>query len=163
MMDVTMSPPDEDGIVVVTLGGDQDQAWGTPQDEHRLNPDSCEALELALDAVEADVTATALVFRGEGKFFCNGIDMAWIDYQETGEARAGGALQQLSPKTASHPIWSRAERLLARLLTFPLPTAAAINGHWVAWGCMLGLAFDYRVMREDRGFMFVPAVDIGAM
>ena len=28
---------------------------------------------------------------------------------------------------------------------------------------MLGLAFDYRVMREDRGFMFVPAVDIGAI
>ena len=76
---------------------------------------------------------------------------------------ADGALQQLSPETASHPIWARAERLLARLLTFPLPTAAAINGHWVAWGCMLGLAFDYRVMREDRGYMFVPAVDIGAV
>ena len=28
---------------------------------------------------------------------------------------------------------------------------------------MLGLAFDYRVMREDRGYnMYVPAVDIGA-
>ena len=89
--------------------------------------------------------------------------MAWIDYQVTGKPREGGAMQMLSPETASHPVWADGERLLARLLTFPLPTAAAINGHWVAWGCMLGLAFDYRVMREDRGFMFVPAVDIGAI
>jgi enoyl-CoA hydratase/carnithine racemase len=95
----------------------------------------------------------------------NGIDMAWIDYQAPRRRRAAAdSLQQLSPETASHPIWARAERLLARLLTFPLPTAAAINGHWVAWGCMLGLAFDYRVMREDRGYnMYVPAVDIGAV
>ena len=116
-----------------------------------------------LDQVEGDAAATALVVAGEGKFFCNGIDMAWIDYQVTGKPREGGAMQMLSPETASHPVWADGERLLARLLTFPLPTAAAINGHWVAWGCMLGLAFDYRVMREDRGFMFVPAVDIGAI
>jgi len=36
--------------------------------------------------------------------------------------------------------------LLARLLTFPIPTIAAINGHCYAAGFMLSLACDYRVM-----------------
>ena len=33
MMDIAVAPPDEDGIMVVTLGGDDDQPWGTPQEE----------------------------------------------------------------------------------------------------------------------------------
>jgi len=38
--------------------------------------------------------------------------------------------------------------LLARLLTFPIPTIAAINGHCFAGGMMLSLACDYRVMTD---------------
>jgi hypothetical protein len=41
-MDVGVSAPDADGIVVVTLGGGADQPWGTPQAEHRLNPSACQ-------------------------------------------------------------------------------------------------------------------------
>jgi len=37
---------------------------------------------------------------------------------------------------------------LARLLTFPIPTVAAINGHCFAAGMMLALACDYRVMTD---------------
>ncbi|KAJ2916582.1 hypothetical protein MD484_g3816, partial [Candolleomyces efflorescens] len=37
---------------------------------------------------------------------------------------------------------------LARLLTFPIPTIAAINGHSFAGGMMLALACDYRVMTD---------------
>jgi enoyl-CoA hydratase/carnithine racemase len=40
-------------------------------------------------------------------------------------------------------------------------TVAAINGHFCAAGAMLGLAFDMRVMRTDKGMFFVPAVDLG--
>ncbi|EDR08437.1 uncharacterized protein LACBIDRAFT_297096 [Laccaria bicolor S238N-H82] len=38
--------------------------------------------------------------------------------------------------------------LLARLLAFPIPTIAAINGHCFAGGFMLSLACDYRVMTD---------------
>jgi len=38
--------------------------------------------------------------------------------------------------------------LLERLLTFPIPTVAAINGHCFAGGFMLSLACDYRVMTD---------------
>jgi len=36
--------------------------------------------------------------------------------------------------------------MLIRLLTFPIPTVAAINGHCYAGGLMLSLVCDYRVM-----------------
>ncbi|KAJ2785988.1 hypothetical protein H4R18_000203 [Coemansia javaensis] len=52
-------------------------------------------------------------------------------------------------------------RMLARLLTFRLPTVAAINGHAFAGGCMFAMAHDYRVMRADRGWIAMNEVDIG--
>ncbi|PPQ88955.1 hypothetical protein CVT25_005054 [Psilocybe cyanescens] len=38
--------------------------------------------------------------------------------------------------------------MLTRLLTFPIPTIAAINGHCFAGGFVLALACDYRVMTD---------------
>jgi len=38
--------------------------------------------------------------------------------------------------------------MLCRLLTFPIPTIAAINGHCYAGGLMLSLVCDYRVMTD---------------
>lgn len=40
-----------------------------------------------------------------------------------------------------------------RLLTFPLVTVAAINGHAFAGGFILALACDFRVMTSGRGLM----------
>ena len=99
-MKLTLSPPDKDGIVVVTMTGEYSQDWGTPAQEHRLNPDAVKQFTQILDNIEANPKAKALVLAGEGKFFSNGIDMAWIDYQITGKPREGGAMQQLSPETA---------------------------------------------------------------
>merc|ERR1712039_393012 len=53
------------------------------------------------------------------------------------------------------------ELLLARLLVFPVPTVAALNGHATAAGAMLALALDFRHMDKDRGFVFVPGIDLG--
>lgn len=51
-------------------------------------------------------------------------------------------------------------RLLARMLTLSVPTAAAVVGHAFGAGAMLALAHDFRVMRSDRGFFCLPEVDI---
>ena len=52
------------------------------------------------------------------------------------------------------------QELFARVLEAPYPTVAAIQGHCYAAGAMLALAHDVRFMREDRGFLCFPEVDI---
>jgi len=51
-------------------------------------------------------------------------------------------------------------KVLEKMLTLPMVTVAAINGHAFAGGLMLALAHDYRVMREDRGFLCMNEVDL---
>jgi len=55
--------------------------------------------------------------------------------------------------------------LLTRLLTFPIPTVAAINGHGFAGGFMLSLACDYRVMTDGskrRAWLCMNEVHFGS-
>lgn len=114
--------------------------------ENRFNPDSLAALEEILDRIEAVDGDAAAVITGEGKFFSNGLDLDWM----------GGA-----PEGGAQEVIERTQRLLSRLLVFPRPLIAAINGHCFAAGAMAALACDGRVMRADRGFFCLPEVDIG--
>merc|ERR550525_1413656 len=105
------------------------------------------AMNQALDAVEASSEASVIVVANAGKFWSNGMDLKYMDAEtESREAKEHGP---------------RLNELMARLCTFPLPTVAALAGHWCAAGGMMGLAFDYRVMASDRGFFFIPGVDLG--
>merc|ERR1719359_2371103 len=102
-------------------------------------------MNAALDSAER-AEAQALVVTGEGRFFCNGMDLQYI--------RANANESTL--------IQTEAELVLSRVLTLGIPTVAALNGHWTAAGAMLGLAFDKRVMAEGgKGLFFVPGIDIG--
>lgn len=113
--------------------------------EHRINPWLIEQLHAALDAAE-QAEAQAVMVIGEGTFFSNGMDLMYMDKH----------------KAETTKVQIAAEQLLSRILTFPMPTIAAINGHFAAAGAMLGLAFDLRVMPADgRGLCFVPGIDIG--
>ena len=49
---------------------------------------------------------------------------------------------------------------LARLLVFPLPTVAAMNGHAFGIGALLALAHDQRVQNRDRGWFCLPEIDL---
>jgi len=93
--------------------------------------------------------AAALVIVGslhQDKFFSNGFDY---------------------PSVVSDPSWMSAtfDPLLLHLLTFPIPTVAAINGHCFAAAAMLALACDYRVMTDGakrNTWMCMNEVDFGA-
>jgi enoyl-CoA hydratase/carnithine racemase len=103
-------------------------------------------LHAAFDVVAASGDARGMVTVGSEKHYSNGFD---IDFLGT---LAGDELAAFMQRTL---------RLLTRLLTFPVPTAAALNGHAFGIGAMLALAHDRRVMRPDRGWFCLPEIDLG--
>lgn len=112
--------------------------------ENRISPQWLSEIESALDEVESTDEPIALVTTGQGKFFSNGLDLDW-----------------LKQNSDQHDAYiGRMQVLLARVLVLPVPTVAAINGHAFGGGAMLALAHDFRVMRENRGFVCFPEVDI---
>ncbi len=46
------------------------------------------------------------------------------------------------------------------MLSLPVITVAALQGHTFAAGAMFSLAHDFRVMRADRGYWCLPEADI---
>jgi Delta3-Delta2-enoyl-CoA isomerase len=113
--------------------------------ENRINHDSLSRLNELLDEFEAIEGPLALVLTGDGKFFSNGLDL--------------GRFEPFSDEYFA--TLSNVRRTIGRLLVLPAYSVAAINGHAFAGGAMLSLAFDYRVMREDRGYWCMNEVGIG--
>jgi enoyl-CoA hydratase/carnithine racemase len=124
------------GVAVVTMANG----------ENLVDAAFVRALHEQLDAIEADDACTALVLTGAGKFFSNGFDLAYLGSLDV------DALQAFV---------GDAQRLVARVLTLPLATVAAVNGHAFGISAMLALAHDHRVMRSDRGWWCLPEVDLG--
>ena len=131
-----MTGLDRNGAVFVLTLGD---------DENRFHPDRLTAINAALDEVEATEGAKAVVTTGVGKFYSNGLD---LDFMAANPAVAESNLVDV-------------HALFARVLAFPAPIIAAVQGHAFAGGAMLALAHDQIVMRADRGFFCLPEVDLG--
>ena len=51
--------------------------------------------------------------------------------------------------------------LMGRVITLPIPTVCAINGHAFGAGFMFALSHDFRIMREDRGFLCANEMQLG--
>lgn len=125
----------EGNVHVVTLG----------DDGNLINPGFVARLHEVLDAVDAASNGpSGLVLTARGKFFSNGLDVP--------------ALMQLEPD-AMKQFNRDLVRAFGRLVTMPIPTAAAVNGHAFAGGAVLALTCDWRVMREDRGWICMSEVD----
>jgi enoyl-CoA hydratase/carnithine racemase len=123
----------EEKIAVLDLG----------DDENRFSLEFLDEIDARLDEV-VGAGADGLITTGGGKFYSNGLDLDWL--------MAHGDQTQ----------WyvGRVQGMLARFLTLPVPTAAAVVGHAFGAGAMLALAHDFRAMRSDRGFFCFPEVDI---
>src|SRR5512142_2666661 len=113
--------------------------------ENRFHPDWVTAVNSLLDEVERGDGPRALVTTATGKFFSNGLDLEWL------MAHGEQAIEYVSG----------VNELLARVLTLPVVTVAAMQGHAFAAGAMLSLAHDFRVMRADRGYWCLPEADLG--
>ena len=112
--------------------------------ENRFNLESVAVLGALLDEVSAAHGPKALVTVGTGKFWSNGLDLDWL----------------LASSRQLEDLVVPVQELFARILEADYPTVAAIQGHCYAAGAMLALAHDARLMREDRGFLCFPEVDI---
>jgi enoyl-CoA hydratase/carnithine racemase len=116
-------------------------------EENRFNRGLVDALFRALDEIERDGGARSVVFTGaHEKYFSNGLDLAWLITQ---------------PQEAWSDFLVDFDRLLHRVFTYPKPVAAAVNGHAFAGGLFLALCADWRVMRQDRGWLCIPEIDLG--
>ncbi|KAI9010506.1 ClpP/crotonase-like domain-containing protein [Phycomyces nitens] len=113
--------------------------------DNRFSTVSCRAILTALQIVEDifhstdEPTDMALVTTGEGKIFSNGLDLNDLPYVSFMDTYL---------------------TVLKRMVSFCIPTVAALNGHAFAGGCMFSFAHDYRVMRSDRGYMCMNEVDM---
>lgn len=115
-------------------------------EDNRLTHDLInKALKPALDIVEREWREDRRSAKGDGrgaliiigrrdqdKFFSNGLDFANATKDPN-----------FFPDTYN--------TLMKRLITFPIPIVAAINGHCFAGGLILALACDYRVMTDGKG------------
>jgi enoyl-CoA hydratase/carnithine racemase len=108
-------------------------------DENRFSLDWLQRVHSFLDGVTG-----ALVTTGSGKFYSNGLDLDWLLANGDQAAKYVAEVQEL----------------FARILTLPVPTVAALNGHAFGAGAMLAMAHDFRVMRADRGYFCFPEADI---
>ena len=124
-------------IFVVTMNNDKNMIC--PQWQDRMLG--------ILDTMESDYGAgTAMVLTGQDKFFCNGLNLE--------------VLMQLDPASQAE-FGPKMAEIHRRLLLLPFPTVAAVNGHAFAGGAFVAMSCDYRIMREDRGWICVSEVDAG--
>lgn len=125
----------EDRIAVITMCNG----------ENKFTMDFLETWHQVLDDIEKNQDIAGLVTTGEGKVFSTGLDIQWLKTQ--------------SPETLD-VYHDELHRLYKRIISLGLTTVAVINGHAIAEGAFIALMHDYRVMREDRGWINWPEVHL---
>ncbi|KAH0563032.1 hypothetical protein GP486_002406 [Trichoglossum hirsutum] len=112
--------------------------------DNRLRTNFCNSLLLALDIIEhSHPKGVVVTTSGIPKFYSNGLDL------EHATTTPGFWDQVL------YPLWRR-------LLTYPMPTVALINGHAFAGGLMLSMFHDYRVQNPAKGFLCLNELEFGS-
>ena len=113
---------------------------------HSINLELMENVNTQLDKVIEDESMTACVITAEclEKIWNWGIDPAW-----------GQVVGPEITVKCFHEITN----LCGRLLSFPVPVIAQINGHVIGGGSLIALACDYRIQRAERMFFNLDAID----
>ena len=131
----------EESVAVITL----------TNGENRHNPDFVAAFLGALDEIEKDLgVSSVVILSSDAKSWSQGIDLTWIM----------GKMQQKDVQGIRDFMYG-INNVFKRVLLYPVPVIACLNGHAAANGAILACACDFRLMRADKGFFFFPEIDIG--
>jgi enoyl-CoA hydratase len=124
---VVVEPPDEDGVAVLAL----DRA----EKKNALSIALRDEMSDALDALADDERLRVLVVTGAGDVFCAGFD-----------------LKEFSQPERADELWASSDRWHHTVLTFPLPTIAAVNGGAFGGGFDLAVMCTLRVAADTASF-----------
>lgn len=118
--------------------------------ENRHNPDYIKSILNAFDTIEKDeMLSSVIITSNDSKNWSQGIDLQWLltvfnnkDYRAIKDFMYGY------------------NALFKRILLYPMPVIAAINGHAFGGGAIMACACDFRFMKSSRGFFCFPEIDI---
>ncbi|OAY28067.1 enoyl-CoA delta isomerase 2, peroxisomal [Manihot esculenta] len=120
--------------------------------EHRLSPSLIDSVLSALREVKSKATrGSVLITTSQGRFFSNGFDLAW--------AQAAGSSSKAMERL--HHMVVSFKPVVAEMISLPMPTVAAVQGHAAAAGFLLALSHDYILIRSDKGVLYMSEIDIG--
>ncbi len=109
-----------------------------------LDVELCAALEAEL--VAGEQAGSALVLIGSGGIFSAGVDLFRMLAEGT------PYVERFLPAL---------DALLRRLLAYPRPVVAAVNGHALAGGWILACGADYRVVTSGKAKLGLPELQVG--
>jgi len=112
-----------------------------PEKRNALHPDLVKEFREKLADAEKDRNVSVLIISGEGKSFCAGADLSYLN-----------DLKDYSPLENEEDSRSLAE-LFLNVYNFPKPTIAAVNGAAIAGGCGLASVCDV-IIADSRHAKF---------
>ena len=120
---------------------------------NRHNLEFAKCFNNILDTIVNDNDIKALVLTStDSKNFSQGIDLEWLLPQVADTVNGPGQIKEFMYGMND---------VFKKMLTIPIPTIAAINGHAFGNGALLSCSCDFRFMRADRGYFCFPEVDLG--
>jgi enoyl-CoA hydratase/carnithine racemase len=130
----------DDTVAIITLNNG----------ENRHNPPFTRAILDAFAEIEKDESIYAVVITSsDEKNWSQGIDLPWIK----------DIIAKRDYETIKDFFFSL-NAMFKKILLFPMPVIASINGHAAGNGAILACCCDFRLMNADRGYFFFPGVDI---
>lgn len=124
-----------------------------PEKRNALNYDLVTELKTTLDIIENDSTVKVVILKGEGKAFCAGADLEYI--------------QNLQKYTYEENIEdsNHLKELFLKIYNFPKVIIASIHGAAIAGGCGLATICDFSFAESGAKFSysevkigFIPAI-----
>lgn len=126
----------EDAIATMTMH--------RPEVRNALSLPLIEALEATITTIESDDSLRALVFAGEGKCFCAGMDLKGV----------------MSDPVTMAEMLRGLSRVTRRLRRLPIPVIARVQGAAVGGGCGLMVVCDFAATHAEAKVGY-PEVDLG--